>query len=54
MEAAGDWFGDSSSVSMNAAGDRVAIGAPENDDGGSNAGHVQFMNGLFLHGCTRS
>ncbi|WP_192485284.1 DUF4347 domain-containing protein, partial [Cysteiniphilum marinum] len=29
------------SVSLNAAGDRVAIGAPYNDGAGSNAGHVR-------------
>ena len=29
------------SVSMNSDGDRVAIGAPYNDDGGGNSGHVR-------------
>ena len=38
-EAAGDNFGRS--VSMNSAGDRVAIGASKNDGTGSNAGHVR-------------
>ena len=38
-EAAGDRFGRS--VSMNSAGDRVAIGAYNNDGTASNAGHVQ-------------
>jgi hypothetical protein len=44
-EAAGDGFG--SSVSMNAAGDRVAIGAPTNDAGGTsinNRGHVRVYS----------
>jgi hypothetical protein len=31
------------SVSMNAAGDRIAIGANENDGNGSNAGHVRMF-----------
>jgi hypothetical protein len=39
-EAPNDYSGYS--VSMNAAGDRVAIGAPENDGNGSNAGHVRI------------
>tara|TARA_B100000683_G_scaffold30446_1_gene26974 strand:- start:101 stop:1861 length:1761 start_codon:yes stop_codon:yes gene_type:complete len=39
-EAAGDDYGQS--VSINAAGDRVAIGAPENDGNGSNSGHVMI------------
>jgi hypothetical protein len=38
-EAAYDRFGYS--VSMNSAGDRVAIGANQNDGNGSNAGHVR-------------
>jgi hypothetical protein len=38
-EAAGDFSGFS--VSMNSAGDRVAIGAYNNDGTGSNAGHVR-------------
>ena len=39
-EAAGDNFGRS--VSMNSAGDRVAIGAPLNDGNGADAGHVRI------------
>ena len=39
-EAAGDQSGRS--VSMNAAGDRVAIGARQNDGNGTNAGHVRI------------
>jgi len=38
-EAAGDWSGNS--VSMNSAGDRVAIGGPYNDGTDTNAGHVR-------------
>jgi HYR domain-containing protein/type IX secretion system substrate protein len=38
-EAAADWSGNS--VSFNAAGTRVAIGAPFNDGNGSNSGHVR-------------
>ena len=38
-EAAGDYSGRS--VSMNSAGDRVAIGAPSNDGTGDGAGHVR-------------
>ena len=38
-EAAGDLFGNS--VSMNSAGDRVAIGAYANDGTAANAGHVR-------------
>ena len=38
-EAANDFFGNS--VSMNSAGDRVAIGAPYNDGSGSYAGQVR-------------
>jgi hypothetical protein len=38
-EAAGDWSG--TSVSMNSAGDRVAIGARLNDGSGAEAGHVR-------------
>ena len=38
-EAAGDNFGFS--VSMNAAGDRVAIGGHENDGAASRAGHAR-------------
>ena len=38
-EAAGDLFGIS--VSLDSDGDRVAIGAEENDGGGSNAGHAR-------------
>ena len=39
-EASEDEFG--SSVSLNAAGDRVAIGAPRNDGNGSNSGHTRI------------
>jgi hypothetical protein len=44
-EAAGDLSG--ASISMNAVGDRVAIGAASNDGAGTNAGHVRiyFWNG---------
>ena len=38
-EAAGDQSG--TAVSLSADGNRLAIGAPENDDSGSNAGHVR-------------
>jgi hypothetical protein len=41
-EVAGDQSGQS--VSMNAAGDRVAIGASLNDGTGSNAGHVRIYS----------
>ena len=40
-EAAGDWSGNS--VSMNSAGDRVAIGAHYNDGNGNRAGHVRVF-----------
>ena len=40
-EAAYDGFGNS--VSMNATGDRIAIGAQYNDGNGSNAGHVRNL-----------
>ena len=45
-EAEGDNSGNS--VSMNSAGDRVAIGAAYNDGSGSNSGHVRvyFYNGM--------
>tara|TARA_B110001452_G_scaffold131905_1_gene109581 strand:- start:2108 stop:4690 length:2583 start_codon:yes stop_codon:yes gene_type:complete len=39
-EASGDQFGFS--VSMNAAGDRIAVGAPYNDGFGTDAGHVRL------------
>ena len=39
-EAAYDLYG--SSVSMSAAGDRIAIGAHGNDGNGSNSGHVRI------------
>ncbi len=39
-EAAGDNFGYS--ISMNSAGDRVAIGGPLNDGNGADAGHVRI------------
>ena len=41
-EAAGD--GSGGSVSMNATGDRVAIGAQSNGGNGFNAGHVRIFN----------
>ena len=41
-EAADDWSGYS--VSMDSAGDRVAIGAYKNDGTGSNAGHVRVYS----------
>jgi hypothetical protein len=41
-EAADDYSGVS--ISMNAAGDRVAIGAPNNDGSGLNAGHVRIYS----------
>jgi hypothetical protein len=39
-KANGDYFGWS--VSLNDAGDRVAIGAPYNDDGGANSGQTRI------------
>ena len=39
-EAAGDLSGYS--VSLDSDGDRVAIGAPENDGNGTSAGHVRI------------
>jgi len=47
-EAAGDWSGNS--VSMNSAGDRVAIGAMYNDGTASDAGHVRVysLTELFI------
>jgi len=47
-EAASDFFGNS--VSMNSAGDRVAIGAYLNDGTGSAAGHVRVysLTELFI------
>ena len=41
-EAAGDYMGWS--LSMNAAGDRVAIGAYQNDGNGTDAGHVRIYS----------
>jgi hypothetical protein len=41
-EAAGDYSGES--VSMNSAGDRVAIGATLNDGNGSSSGHVRIYS----------
>ena len=38
----GDYSG--TSVSMNSAGDRVAIGAPENDDNGTKSGHTRIYS----------
>ena len=43
-KAAGDYSGDS--VSINAAGDIVAIGAFGNDDNGSNSGHVRVYQNI--------
>ena len=40
-EAAGDYSG--TSVSMNSAGDRIAIGADYNDGTGTQAGHVRIF-----------
>ena len=40
--SAGDLSGNS--VSMNAAGDRIAIGSPGGDVGGDNAGHVRIYS----------
>ena len=48
-EAASDESGYS--VSMNAAGDRLAIGAPTNDGNGSNAGHVRIFNSPTSTAC---
>ena len=45
-EAAGDYL---DTVSMNVAGDRVAIGHG-NDGNGSNAGQEEFMPTMELHG----
>ena len=39
-EAASDYFGHYG-LQMNAAGDRLVVGAHQNDGSGSNAGHVQ-------------
>jgi LPXTG-motif cell wall-anchored protein len=41
-EAAGDQFGIS--IAMSTDGSRIAIGAPENDGTGSNAGHVRVYD----------
>ena len=41
-EGSGDYSGES--VSMNAVGDRVAIGAPRNDGNGFRSGHVRIYN----------
>ncbi len=43
-EAASDQSGGS--VSMNAAGDRVAIGAPNNDGKGADSGHVRIYTSI--------
>ena len=40
-ENANDWSG--SSVSLNGTGLKLAVGAPRNDDNGSNAGHVRVF-----------
>ena len=50
-EAAGDYFG--TSVSMNSAGDRVAIGAMYNDGTGTNAGHVRVLSLIHISDPTR-
>ena len=47
-EVAGDESGRS--VTMNAAGDRVAIGAHYNDGFGSTQVMLEFMSGTELHG----
>jgi hypothetical protein len=39
--AAGDVFG--TALDIDADGDTVVVGAPDNDDGGSDAGHVQIL-----------
>ena len=47
-EAAGDWSG--TSVSLSDDGSIIAIGAPENDENGSNSGHVRVyrnMSGIW-------
>ena len=41
-EAAGDHFG--SSVALSSDGTRLAVGAPYNDGGGSNSGHVRVFD----------
>ena len=41
-EAANDYSG--TSVSLDSDGDRVAIGAYENDGGGNNAGHARIYS----------
>ena len=51
-EAAGDDSGYS--VSMNAAGDRVAIGATGNDGNGNTQDMLEFMNGTGHLDTTRS
>ena len=48
-EASGDLSGWS--VSMNAAGDKVAVGAPYNEENGNDAGHVRIHTCAF---CTYS
>ena len=48
-EAVGDDSGES--VSMNALGDRVAIGAPYNDDNGGSSGHVRIYGFGQSNGC---
>ena len=47
-EAANDYSG--TSVSMNAAGDKVAIGADYNDGNGYSAGHVRIYAWNGTHG----
>ena len=41
-EAAGDEFGYA--VSMNGSGDRIVVGAFNNDGGGSNSGHARVYD----------
>ena len=44
IQGVGDWFGRS--IALNNNGNTVAVGAPYNDDNGSNAGHVRCINYL--------
>jgi len=43
-EAAGDWFGNS--ISLSSDGSIVAIGAPKNDGNGPNSGHVRIYQNI--------
>lgn len=45
-EAKDDWSSYSSSVSLSSDGSIVAIGAPYNDGGGNNAGHVRVYQNI--------